>query len=95
MTEERYFASSEKDEIELDRLRLLEGIFDPSTIHHLEIIYVSEGWNCLEVGGGAGSVAEWLSTRVGPTGKVVATDIDLRFLSQVSFPNLEIGRAHV
>jgi ubiquinone/menaquinone biosynthesis C-methylase UbiE len=90
MTEERYFASSEKDEIELDRLRLLEGIFDPSTIHHLEIIYVSEGWNCLEVGGGAGSVAEWLSTRVGPTGKVVATDIDLRFLSQVSFPNLEI-----
>jgi len=90
MSEHRYFASGEKNELELNRLRLLEGIFDPMTIRHLEMIAASEGWNCLEVGAGAGSVAQWLSTRVGPTGRVVATDIDTRFLRRASVPNLEI-----
>ena len=90
MTEQRYVASNEKYEVELNRLRLLEGVFDPATIRHLEMMRISEGWNCLEVGAGAGSVAQWLATRVGPTGKVVATDIDPRFLRQISVPNLEI-----
>jgi len=90
MGERQYFASDEKYEVELNRLRLLEGVFDPTTIRHLEMIRVSEGWNCLEVGAGAGSVAQWLSTHVGSTGKVVATDIDPRFLRQISVPNLEI-----
>jgi len=90
MSEQRYFASNEKDEVELSRIRLLQESYDPITIRHLESIRVSEGWHCLEVGAGAGSVAQWLATRVGPTGKVVATDIDLRFLRQVSLPNLEI-----
>jgi ubiquinone/menaquinone biosynthesis C-methylase UbiE len=92
MSEQRYFYSNEKDEVELNRLRLVEEIYDPATIRHLEMIRASEGWNCLEVGAGAGSVAQWLATRVGPTGKVVATDIDMRFLSQISIPNLEIRR---
>jgi len=92
MTEQRYFASNEKDEMELNRLRLLEKIFDPTTIRHLEMTGISEGWHCLEVGAGAGSVAQWLSTRVGPRGKVVATDMDTRFLSHLSVPNLEIRR---
>jgi len=90
MTDQRYFASNEKDEVELNRLRLLENIFDPTTIRHLEMIRVSEGWHCLEVGAGAGSVAQWLSAHAGLTGKVVATDIDIRFLRQLSIPNLEI-----
>ena len=90
MSEHRYIASGEKDEVELNRLRLLERIFDLTTTRHLERIGVAGGWKCLEVGAGAGSVAQWLSTRVGPTGKVVATDIDTRFLRQLSIPNLEI-----
>src|SRR4030042_2715182 len=92
MSEQRYFASNEKDETELNRLRLVEEFYDPTTIRHLEMLRVSEGWNGLEVGAGAGSVAQWLSTRVGPAGKVVATDIDTRFLSHLSVPNLEIRR---
>jgi ubiquinone/menaquinone biosynthesis C-methylase UbiE len=90
MGEQRYFASDEKDEVELNRLRSLEGSYDPTTIRHLEMIRVSEGWNCLEVGAGAGSVAQWLATRIGSTGRVVATDIDPRFLLQISIPNLEV-----
>lgn len=92
MGEQLYIHSNEKDEVELNRLRLVEEIYDPTTIRHLEIIRASEGWNCLEVGAGAGSVAQWLATRVGHTGKVVATDIDTRFLRQISVPNLEIRR---
>jgi ubiquinone/menaquinone biosynthesis C-methylase UbiE len=92
MSEQRYFAGDQQYEAEFNRLRLMEKIQNPTTIRHLEMLGVSPGWNCLEVGAGAGSVAKWLSTRVGPTGKVVATDVDTRFLSHLSAPNLEIRR---
>lgn len=90
MSQQRYIASDEKDEVERNRLALLEQTYDPITVRRLETLGVTAGWNCLEVGAGAGSVAQWLSTRVGPTGKVVATDIDTRFLRQISVPNIEI-----
>jgi SAM-dependent methyltransferase len=70
----------------------LERIDDPKTICHLEMIGISEGSNCLEVGAGAGSITQWLSKRVGPTGRVVATDIDMRFLREINAPNLEVRR---
>ena len=88
MNEQRYFYSKEEDEVELNRLRLVEEIYDPITIRHLGTIGVSKGWNCLEIGAGAGSMALWLANHVGPTRKVVATDIDLRFVSHLSVPNL-------
>jgi SAM-dependent methyltransferase len=90
MSEHRYIGSTETYEAELNRLRLLEGILDPTTTRNLEMIGVAESWKCLEVGAGAGSVAQWLSSRVGPTGKIVATDIDTRSLTQLNIPNLEI-----
>jgi SAM-dependent methyltransferase len=37
------------------------------------------------VGAGAGGIARWLANRVGPEGRVVATDIDLRFLDAEGF----------
>ncbi len=77
MSEHQYIGSGETDEVELNRLRLLERLFDPTTTRHLEMIGVSKGWKCLEVGAGAGSVAQWLSMRVGPAGKILATDIDV------------------
>lgn len=76
MSEHGYVHSVEQDEVELERLKLQEDTIDPPTIRHLETIGVSQGWKCLEVGAGAGSIAQWLSNRVGPTGKAVATDID-------------------
>jgi SAM-dependent methyltransferase len=74
---------------------LQADVFDPVTIRHLETIVVADGWNCLEVGAGTGSIAQWLSQRVGPTGKVVATDIDMRFLSLIAAPNLEIRQHNI
>jgi SAM-dependent methyltransferase len=56
----------------------------------METIGISEGWRCLEVGAGEGSIARWLANRVGPTGIVVATDINTEFLSRIGASNLEI-----
>jgi len=77
------------------RLRALSEMFDPSTIHHLSERGVSEGWHCLEVGGGNGSIATWLGGRVGPTGRVLVTDIDTRFLETMKLPNVEIRRHNI
>ncbi len=54
---------------------------------------MGDGWRCLEVGGGGGSITEWLCRRVGPTGRVVATDINTRFLDALDFEHLEV-RVH-
>ena len=74
------------------RLTALAAMFDPGTIRHLESRGVGPGWHCLEVGGGGGSVAAWLASRVGPTGHVLVTDIDPRFLQALDHPNVEIRR---
>jgi SAM-dependent methyltransferase len=90
MSQHMPISSTETEEEKLNRLRRLEAVLDPVTTRHLETISVTEGWKCLEAGAGAGSVAQWLSTRVGSKGNVVATDIDTRLLERLSFPNLEI-----
>jgi SAM-dependent methyltransferase len=79
-------------ERERDRLRMAEAVFDPSTTHHLTSIGVGPGWRCLEVGAGAGSIAVWLAEAVAPTGRVLATDIDPRFLADLKEPGLEVLR---
>jgi hypothetical protein len=56
---------------ERDRLRSLESTFHTNTSRLLDERGVTTGWQCLEVGAGAGAVAWWLSDRVGPTGHVI------------------------
>jgi SAM-dependent methyltransferase len=79
------------DEAERTRLRLLEEWADPNTIRHLGQVGVGPGWRCLEVGAGAGSVARWLAAEVGPSGLVVASDLNPRFLDDVP-ANVEVRR---
>jgi len=74
------------------RFAALSELFDDVTIHHLEKCGVGRGWNCLEVGGGGGSIARWVADQVGPAGHVLATDLDTRFLESVEAPNLEVRR---
>ena len=80
-------------ELAREHLVRLERMEDPGTIACLEKIGVAEGWSCLEVGGGGGSVAAWLCERVGPTGQVLVTDIDTSFLEPLHSENL-IVRQH-
>ncbi len=77
---------------ERQRLAVLEATFDPWTIRALEGSGPRAGHRCLEIGAGSGSIARWLRARVGPTGHVVATDIDTRFLDSSAAPNLEVRR---
>lgn len=56
----------------------LAAAYDPFTIERLAATGVGEGWHCLEIGAGNGSVARWLADRVGPRGRVLATDVDIR-----------------
>jgi SAM-dependent methyltransferase len=72
---------------EYRRLQLLEQIYDPGTIRRLERLGCMSGWHCLEVGAGGGSIAMWLSAAVGTEGSVVATDLDTKFLHDLS-PNV-------
>jgi len=74
------------------RFKVLSALYDPGSIEHLSKLGVSEGWRCLEIGAGPGSMASWLSHRVGLSGQVVATDIDTRFLEQMQRPNLKVLR---
>jgi SAM-dependent methyltransferase len=75
-----------------ERLRWFEDAFDPGTMRYLNDLGVAPGWHCLELGGGGGSIAAWLCARVGPTGRVVATDLDTRFLEAIDCPPLEVWR---
>jgi SAM-dependent methyltransferase len=72
------------------RLALLERALDPATIRRLDAIGVGEGWRCLDVGAGGGTICEWLLRRVGATGRVCAVDVDARFLRALSFPQFEV-----
>jgi SAM-dependent methyltransferase len=72
------------------RLQLLERLRDPVTVRRLRRLGVSAGWRCLEVGAGAGSIVRWLSDAVGPTGQVLATDIDTRLLHDLDAANIEV-----
>jgi SAM-dependent methyltransferase len=74
------------------RLANIERMLDPFTIQRLESFGVGAGWRCLEVGAGGGSIAEWLCGKVGPHGRVVATDLQTKFLEALQFPNLEVRR---
>lgn len=50
------------------------------------------GWRCLEAGAGAGSIARWLCSQVGPTGRVLAVDLDTRFLDHLDEPNFDVAQ---
>lgn len=73
------------------RLEALSALYDPRTIKHMEGLGIGPGWSCLEVGGGSGSIARWLSNMVGQTGRVLVTDINIRFLGDLrDLPNVEV-----
>ena len=78
-----------------DRFQALSALYDRASIQHLEDRGVGPGWNCLEVGGGGGSIAAWMAARVGSTGHVLVTDLDPRFLDASKTSNLEVRRHNI
>ena len=82
------FPHSARDESR--RLQLLEQHLDPLTKQRIQRLGVGQGTRCLEIGGGRGSITRWLSGVVGPTGHVIATDLQLGFLNEIDAPNVEV-----
>ena len=62
---------------ERQRLALMSSLLDPIERARFSRLGVGPGWRCLELGCGNGSMAQTLAEAVGPTGHVVASDIDL------------------
>ncbi|MFE9426549.1 methyltransferase domain-containing protein [Kitasatospora sp. NPDC006697] len=77
-----------------ERFAAMAELFDPWTLRHLDAIGVAEGWHCWEVGAGAPGIPRALGERVGPTGRVLATDLDTSWLTGLP-GNVEVARHDV
>jgi SAM-dependent methyltransferase len=80
---------------ERQRLALMSELLDPMYRALLERIGLRPGWRCLEIGCGNGSISQWLATKVGPKGRVTATDLDLRYIDNLRAPNLEVRQLDI
>ncbi|MGX1269287.1 methyltransferase [Streptomyces phaeoluteigriseus] len=89
---DRYLLDNQQTEAG-ERFDAFATLFDPTTFRHLERLGVGPGWRCWEVGAGGTSVVSWLAKKVGPTGKVLATDIDTSRLARAARPPVEV-RVH-
>jgi SAM-dependent methyltransferase len=87
-----YLLDNRQDEAG-ERFDAFTTLFDPTTFRHLEGLGVGPGWRCWEVGAGGTSVVSWLAERVGPGGRVVATDIDTSRVAGAGRPPVEV-RVH-
>ncbi|MFI2711258.1 methyltransferase domain-containing protein [Micromonospora sp. NPDC018662] len=63
-----------------ERFTWLAELFDGVTRGHFDRLGVGPGWRCWEVGAGGPGIPGALATAVGPTGHVLATDIDPAWL---------------
>jgi SAM-dependent methyltransferase len=86
------FAQATGGDAERERLALLQTMRDAHTIRCLQAVGVGEGWRCLDVGAGGGSIAHWLSEQVSPRGSVVATDLETDALAHLNAANVEVIR---
>jgi tRNA A58 N-methylase Trm61 len=75
-----------------ERLELLAQIFDPLSHSCFDRVPIQKGWSCWEIGAGYGTMACWLCERLGGTGRVLATDLEPRFLQPLARANLEVMR---
>jgi SAM-dependent methyltransferase len=71
---------------------LLQESHDPLTARQLDAIGVGDGWRCLDVGAGGGSVTQMLAERVGATGAVLAVDLDTSMLEGLASDRIRVRR---
>lgn len=91
MSDTRYVFDNAHGETR-ERFPALSDLYDDETIRCLQGVGVASGWQCLEVAAGGGSIAQWLAVQVGAGGRVLATDLDTRFLESPAVPALEVRR---
>jgi SAM-dependent methyltransferase len=77
------------------RLDALAALFDPATFRHIDALGIAAGWRCWEVGAGGRTVPSWLAERAGRAGHVLATDIDLSWMTAAAGGGYEVRRHDV
>lgn len=77
------------------RLALMSALLDPIELACVARLGVGQGWRCLELGCGNGSISRALAERVAPTGLVIASDIDLSYVATMNAPCLEVRRIDI
>jgi SAM-dependent methyltransferase len=77
------------------RFDSLAALFNPVTFRHFDALGVDSGWRCWEVGAGGVSVPQWLSSKVGASGRVLVTDIDVSWTEGAEAENVEVLRHDV
>ena len=95
MAQSEYVFQRVEDQKELERLRMIELVLDPASRRRMLSAGLQASWCCREVGPGAGSIMTWMSEVVGPTGQVVAVELDQKFLSEAERLNVRIVRADI
>ena len=95
MDHSEYVFQRVEDQRELERLRMIEQVFDPASRRRLLGTGLQAGWRCLEVGPGAGSIMTWMGEVVSTTGQIVAVELDPKFLGELGRSNVEIMRADI
>ena len=92
MNDDRYGTDDHEVDLERERLSMPAAARDPKTFALLEQVGIGPGMHVLELGAGNGSVSAWMAERVGIDGRVMSTDIDLRFHAEM--PGNVIVRQH-
>lgn len=96
--EDGYLLSGDGTEVR-DRLTAIAALFNPSTFRHMGDLGLAPGWRCWEVGAGGTSVVQWMAQRTGPTGYVLATDVDVTWATEPATadlpPTVEVRRHDV
>lgn len=91
-----YMHAADDLDVGSQRLRRLERLHDGFSTIELAATGVDAGWDCLEVGAGAGSIARWLLDRVSPSGSVTAIDLQTSYLADLAArPNASVIEASV
>jgi ubiquinone/menaquinone biosynthesis C-methylase UbiE len=80
---------------ERERLDSLTRLFDAGTLEICDRLGLSDGWSCLEVGAGTGTLAAAMAERTAPTGRVLAVDLNTRFLDPIASERLRVLRADI
>ena len=90
MKDDGYLLTNTADEAGA-RFRAFAALFDPSTFRHMDDLGLAPGWRCWEVGAGGTSVLDHLAAKVGPTGHVLATDLNTEWAAGAAIhPNTEV-----
>jgi SAM-dependent methyltransferase len=80
---------------EEQQLQLMSALLDPMERTHIERLGVGPGCCSLELGAGNGSISRSLARLVAPSGHVVASDIDIRYMAHLTDAGLEVRRLDV